>query len=111
MSMSLFHLHRRKRLSGSTHHPYPAQNRFVRILDKVIYLAAFISLAMMAPQIWRIYSEKNADGFEPASWLTFSIMNIPWIIYGFVHKEMPIAITYTAWMFVNFAVFVATVLY
>lgn len=109
--MSLHHLHTRKRFSGKTIHSYPAGTRTLRLLDKIVYAAGFIAILMMLPQLRLIFVEKDAGGLLPLTWITLALLNIPWIVYGFVHKERPIVIVYTLWIVVNILVFVGAVLY
>ncbi len=109
--MSLHHIHQRKRASGRSRHPFPAQSKNIRWLDKVVLVAGIVSPAMMLPQLWLIYSEKNAAGIEPVSWISFTLLNIPWIIYGLVHKEAPFVLTYILWFITNALVFIGAVIY
>lgn len=109
--MSLHHLHLRKRASGRAEHSYPAQTPGVKLLDVVIKIVAVISPAMMIPQILLIYTEKNADGIAPLSWFAFALFNIPWIIYGIVHKEKPLVLMYILWFICNVLVFTGALLY
>lgn len=80
-------------------------------LDKVVYAAGIISLTMMLPQLRLIFVEKNAAGLEPITWLTLSIMDIPWIVYGIVHREAPLTFIYTMWLIVNALIFIGAVIY
>ncbi|MSR87682.1 MAG: hypothetical protein EXS69_00725 [Candidatus Zambryskibacteria bacterium] len=96
--MAFHHLHARTRDS----HPS---------LDKVLYLSGIISIGMMIPQLWLIYGEKNAGGIEPITWITLAVLDIPWIIYGFVQKERPLVFIYTLWLIVNTLIFIGSVLY
>ena len=109
--MTLHHLHARKRSTGNALHPYPAESVKLRFLDKVVYLAGIISLAMMIPQLKLIYIGKNATGLEPITWITLAIMDIPWIVYGIIHKEPPLTFIYTMWLLVNALVFVGAIIY
>ncbi|OHA92032.1 MAG: hypothetical protein A3J09_00850 [Candidatus Zambryskibacteria bacterium RIFCSPLOWO2_02_FULL_51_21] len=105
------HPHLRKRASGRALHPFPASSRFIRILDKVVYAAGLIAIFSMFPQIRVIFVEKDATGLAPITWITLAVLNIPWIIYGFVHKEKPIILVYILWLIVNTIVFVGAVIY
>src|SRR3989344_4926989 len=99
------HVHLRKRISKGLE-PYPARSAWKRLLDKVIYAVGIIGPVMSIPQIALIYTTKNAAGVEPISWLSWAAMNIPWILYGLVHKEPPIVITYSLWFFCNMLIFI-----
>lgn len=109
--MTLFHLHKRKRLSGRAVHPFPANSRILRLLDKIVYAAGLVAIAMMLPQLRLIYVEKNAGGFMPITWIMLALLNIPWIIYGFAHKEKPIILVYSLWLIVNGLIFIGAVMY
>ncbi|MBX4181502.1 hypothetical protein KW807_01395 [Candidatus Parcubacteria bacterium] len=100
--MVFHHVKSQRRIAKGIKHP---------VLDKVVYCAGIISLTMMAPQLWLIYHTHNASGLAPISWFTLALMDIPWIIYGYVHKEKPLVFIYTMWLISNSLVFIGSVLY
>ena len=104
------HLHLRKRISKGLE-PYPARSSWKRVLDKVIYAVGIIGPIMSIPQILLIYMTRDATGVAPLTWLSWAILNIPWILYGLAHKERPIVITYCLWFLCNMLVFIGAVLY
>ena len=100
----------RKRRSH-TLEPYPARTVWKRWLDRAVYAVGVIGPIMSLPQILLIYGGRNAAGVAPESWLMWALLDIPWIIYGFVHREYPIVITYTLWLVCNSLIFVGALLY
>lgn len=110
MGLQLHHLHVRKRHSHSLE-PYPARTQWKRWLDKTVYAAGIIGPIMSLPQIIRIYGTGSADGIAPESWFMWALLDIPWIIYGLVHREFPIAMTYILWLLCNTLVLVGALLY
>lgn len=104
------HLHLRKRVTKNLE-PYPARSAWKRLLDKAVYAVGIIGPIMTIPQIALIYGGRDATGVAPESWLVWGILDIPWIVYGFVHKERPIIMTYSLWLVCNLVVFVGAVLY
>jgi uncharacterized protein with PQ loop repeat len=80
-------------------------------MDKIVYLAGIVSLLIMLPQLKLVYMEKNASGLEPITWIVLTIMDIPWIIYGVVHKERPLVFIYTMWLIINGLIFIGAVIY
>lgn len=108
--MHLHHLHIRKRVSKSLE-PYPARSPWKRLLDKVIFAAGVIGPIFSIPQIVLIYSNRDATGISPVSWFGWAALDIIWIVYGLVHKEPPIAVTYTFWFVVNLTVAFGAILY
>ena len=106
----IHHLHLRKRLSRALE-PYPARTFWKRLLDKTVYVVGVIGPVMTIPQIVLIYVGRDASGIAPISWLAWALLDIPWIIYGLVHREFPIVITYTLWFVCNMLVFIGALLY
>ena len=66
---------------------------------------------MSIPQIWLIYVGQDATGVSPISWFAWALFNVPWILYGLVHREPPIITTYTLWFFCNTLIGFGAILY
>ena len=45
------------------------------------------------------------------SWFAYAIVAIFWFIYGLVHKDKAITISYFLWIIVNFIVAIGAVVY
>ena len=103
------HPHIRKRSRGLE--PYPARTFWLRILDTVVMTVGILGPVFTLPQIFKIYVGHNASGISVVTWGAYVLFNIPWILYGYVHKERPLAITYALWFFVNLSVFIGALLY
>ncbi|MBI2030257.1 hypothetical protein HYT05_01400, partial [Candidatus Kaiserbacteria bacterium] len=84
--IGLFHMSKRRRGSKSLE-PYPSPNIWIKLLDKTAVMAGIIGPIMTLPQIWQIYHFQNAAGVSALSWGAFAILDIPFILYGFVHKN------------------------
>lgn len=108
--LGLFHISRRKR-GGKALEPYPSPNIWIKLLDKTAIMAGIIGPIMTLPQIWQIYHFQDATGVSALSWGAFAVLDIPFILYGFVHKNTLIQITYVLWLFVNLVVTVGAILY
>ncbi len=104
------HLHLRQRISGSLE-PYPARTAWKRLLDKSLYVVGIVGPIMTIPQIALIYSTHDAAGVAPLTWLSWALLDIPWILYGVVHREWQIVITYVLWFTANMLVVVGALLY
>ena len=63
------------------------------------------------PQIFQIYIFKSAAGVSALSWGLYALFNVPWFIYGVVHKDKPITITYFLSFIANLTVFVGALIY
>ena len=108
--IGLFHIHKRRR-GDKELEPYPSPNIWIKLLDKTAIMAGIIGPIMTLPQIWQIYHFQNAVGVSALSWGAFAILDIPFILYGFVHKNTLIQITYILWLTVNLVVTVGAILY
>ncbi len=83
----------------------------VKVLDTVVYLAGMLGPAFTVPQLYLIYGTGQVTGVSPITWGAYALLNIPWILYGIVHKEPVIQMTYTLWFIVNSAVVIGVFLY
>jgi uncharacterized protein with PQ loop repeat len=106
----MHHIHKRKRFHEKLE-PFPHENKWINFLDRLLLVVAIVGPIMSIPQIYKIYSLKTAAGVSALSFGFFAVFNIPWIIYGIVHKEKPIVIAYILWLISNTAVVVGTMMY
>jgi uncharacterized protein with PQ loop repeat len=106
----IHHLHRRKRVHQNLER-FPHENKWINRLDRFLLIVAVVGPVMSIPQIYKIYSTKTAAGVSGLSFGLFAVFNIPWIIYGIVHKEKPIVIAYILWFISNTAIVAGTFLY
>ncbi len=81
------------------------------ILDRVIYVVGIVGPLFTIPQLIKIYYFQSASGVSVISWGAYALFDIPWILYGILHKERPITLTYILWFFFNALVFVGAILY
>lgn len=107
----LFHMHIRKRAAGSALEPFPARTGWLRLLDRVVLLGGIAGPAASLPQVLRIYVGQEARGVEPITWGMWALLDVPWILYGIVHRERPITITYLLWFTVNALVCAGAIIY
>ncbi|MEK7612754.1 MAG: hypothetical protein AAB449_01240 [Patescibacteria group bacterium] len=108
--MRFLHLHIRKRAANYLE-PYPSKKFLIRLLDQVVILAGIVGMVMTLPQLSNIFIDHNAAGVSALSWGAYAVIDLPWMLYGFVHKETPLIITYTSWLVLNTAVCVGALLY
>ena len=82
-----------------------------KLLYQVTVIAGIVSPLMVGPQIYKIYSTRDASGVSALSWFAFALLDVPFIIYGYVHKEKPIIITYTLFFIGNLIVGIGALIY
>ena len=103
-------MHLRKRAVKQLE-PFPSRSFRLRALDRVVLTAGVIGPLTTIPQILKIYTTHDASGVSLLTWLLPAILDIPWIVYGFAHRERPIVITYSLWLVANLVVALGVVLY
>jgi uncharacterized protein with PQ loop repeat len=109
-SNGLHHISKRKRMHTKLEE-YPHPRKWIRTLDRVLIIVAIVGPLAMLPQLWNIYVLKNVGGIAVLSFLSWAVMDIPWIFYGMVHNERPILIAYFLWFTMNLAVAIGALIY
>jgi uncharacterized protein with PQ loop repeat len=110
MKKELVHIEMRKRLHKGLD-SYPHQNKWVRALDNFLIFVAIVGPLMNIPQIFKVFYFQEVSGISLISWSMYTFFDIPWIIYGIVHKEKPIVTAYILWFLTNLLVVIGTLLY
>lgn len=95
-SHGLHHASMRKRNKD-----YPHKDKWKRIMDRLIYVVGIVGPIMTIPQLLKIWVEQNASGVSVSSWIAYAICSFFWLIYGIMHKEKPIIITYALWIILD----------
>ena len=90
---------------------YPSEKFWIRFLDKLLLIIAVISPMMAIPQVYEVYGLHAVAGLSFISWASWALFNLPWIAYGFVHKQKPIVIMYILWFLMNASIAVGILLY
>lgn len=106
-----FHHPDRRRARQKSQASPAVTSAMMHILDRTIYVVGIIGPLFTIPQLVKIYYFQNASGVSAISWGAYTLLDLPWILYGVVHKERPITLTYILWFFFNGAVFVGALLY
>lgn len=84
---------------------------FKALLLKITIIVGVISPLMTVPQIVKIYSGHTAAGVSIISWFAYALLDTPFVMYGFVYKQKPVAITYTMHLIANLIVAIGAVIY
>ena len=110
MSNAQHHKHKRKRIYKYKE-AYPSKKRSKRLLDlTVTWLGVGMTFATI-PQAYIIFANKNADGISTISWAYYVLFYVVLLIYGFVHKETPIIITYIGCVILYSMILIGSIIY
>jgi uncharacterized protein with PQ loop repeat len=107
----LHHIHKRKRANSQKLKAYPHPNKWINFLDKFLVVVACITPMVTIPQIYSIYWLHQAAGVSAVTWFLFCVGNIPWLLYGIVHKAKPIVLSSIIWFVVNLTVAIGAAIY
>ncbi len=91
--------------------PYPSANLWLRLLDGIVLLGGIIAPIFTIPQIVLIYYTHSATGVSVVTWSVYALLDVPWILYGFAHKERAIVYSYLLWFVANATVAVGAIIY
>ncbi|MCH7567982.1 MAG: hypothetical protein IIA87_01040 [Nanoarchaeota archaeon] len=109
-SLAEEHFYKRKRIH-QRHEPYPHPVRWKRIIDRVIYIAAFIGPLLTLPQVLKIWIGKSAIGVSIISWSFFLLLAFIWLIYGIAHKSKLLIFNNILWMLMDFLIILGVIVY
>lgn len=85
--------------------------RYVRFLDRITFFAGVVGPFTVLPQVYEIFSTKNASGVSLISWIMMFVVTLPWIFYGMAHKEKSIIVSFILWEVVNLLVIAGILMY
>ncbi len=107
----LYHMHKRKRTHNKKLKEYPHPNKWIRFLDKAMIIIAIVAPIMTLPQAWEIFYYQSAAGVSVMTWGAYVLLNMPWIIYGIVHKEKIVLINAFLFFLIDLIVTIGAIIY
>lgn len=110
MSLAIHHLHKRKRVSKKQE-PYPANSKWKRFLDKLVYVVGVLGPILTIPQIIKIWIYETAAGISLISWISYFAGAIVLFIYGLSHKEKLLIVMYGCWIIVDIILIISILLF
>lgn len=110
MNNALHHISQRKRVHKNLE-AYPSKKFWIRFLDRFLLFIAVVGPLTAITQVWNVYRYQEVTGLSFFSWSSWAVFNLFWLLYGFVHKEKPIIITYTLWFLMNASIAIGILLY
>lgn len=81
------------------------------LIDTLIYFGGIIGPVMTVPQLYKIWSTKNATGVSFISWAAYAIGSAFWVWYGITHKQKPLIITYGLFLIIEILIVIGTFLF
>ncbi len=76
-----------------------------------MYAVAIGSPVTFIPQIIQLFASQDAGALSFSSWLFANLINILWLLYGAVHRELVVFISSAVWVGLNGAMLYGILLY
>lgn len=68
-------------------------SRWKRTIDRAVYFIAVIAPFSYAPQAYKLFVERDADGLALSSFVILFFINGLWLLYGWAHRSTPLVVT------------------
>lgn len=96
--------------------PYHLQRHLSRkneitIIDRLMMVAAVVHPLSAIPQVYIIYSTKDAAGVSLLTWIFFMIIGLVFLAYGLAHRIKPFIFNQILWFIVDALVVTGVILY
>lgn len=95
MPTALHHQSLRKRVH-SKKQKYPHPNKAIAWFDRFIIVVGLFNAVATIPQVLQIWVNQDASGVSLISWSYYMFGSTMFLIYGIIHKEIPIIVNYSA---------------
>lgn len=105
---ALQHHHKRKAAEKGT---LLSQSRLAKAIDFIIYPIGIAGVSMSLPQAYEIWVLHNASGVSLATWASWCVFSMIWVVYGYIHRSWPIYYINIGWVLVEGFVAFGIVLY
>jgi len=110
MTTALHHQSLRKRVH-SKKQKYPHPNKKVAWFDRLIILVGVFNAVATIPQVLQIWIGQDATGVSLTSWSYYTFGSMMFLIYGIIHKEIPIIVNYSAALMLYALIVLGTIMY
>jgi uncharacterized protein with PQ loop repeat len=90
---------------------FPHPDSFKRRLDKAMYVIGVVGPLALLPQVVEVFISHDVSSLSIWTWLPLGIINVIWMLYGWLHKENVVLLANTITAVMNFAVVTAIILY
>lgn len=98
-------------MPGQSHHFHLKKKDEKRLINRVCSVFAVLMPMTTIPQIYLLYSSKNAAGLSLAMWVLYTIGCIPFLLFGYIYKHRQIVVLNTLWLIVQVVMIVGILLY
>ncbi|MDB5161762.1 MAG: hypothetical protein JWM52_270 [Candidatus Saccharibacteria bacterium] len=110
MPTVLHHQSLRRRVH-SKKEKYPHPNLKIRWFDRFIILVGILNAVATIPQVLQIWIGQDATGVSLISWSYYTFGSVMFLIYGLIHRELPIIVNYSIALMLYALIVIGTLIY
>jgi uncharacterized protein with PQ loop repeat len=92
-------------------HPRQKTEDPLSLIDRLIYVAAVAEPLANLPQVFTIYSLRNASGVSITSWILYMVFAAIWLWYGIHTKQRPMIIAAMLFLATDLAVVMGALMF
>lgn len=96
--------------SLALHHIYHKKPEPNLLNTITIFSSILLPLAAL-PQVYKLYQIKDSSEIASITWILWTILTIPLLIYSIKHKAKPLIILYSLWLAVYALMLAGIILY
>lgn len=82
-----------------------------RFLDRTVLLLAIAIPALTVPQAAQIWLTQSTTGVSLVTWLAYLINTSIWTVYGLVHKDRLVTLTFAFMTVINLIIVLGLIVY
>lgn len=90
---------------------HPIHKKPTSTFEKFVLLVAIIEPLSTLPQIYDVYTSKDAASLSLLSWVLFAGASVVWLIYGLKIKSRPLIASSFLWISTELTLMIGIVLY
>lgn len=90
---------------------HPIHKKPVSTFEKFVLLIAIIEPLSTLPQIFDLYTSKDASSLSLLSWVLFAGASVVWLVYGLKIKSRPLIASSLLWITTELILMAGIVLY
>jgi uncharacterized protein with PQ loop repeat len=82
-----------------------------RLINRVMLVAAVVYPLTAIPQVYVIFSTKDASGVSLSTWIGFILFGIIYLLYAIIHRLTPNIISQILWLTIEVIIVVGVFMY
>lgn len=109
-NIGLHHVETRRKFFAHIE-PFPHPERVRKFFDYLVLIVGTLSPLTLVPQVIAIYRLHSASGFSFTTWFLLALINVMWITYGLLHREVPVWVSNLGMLLCNGSIVLAIFLF